>query len=142
MFIKITNGIPETYTIGQLRRDNPNTSFPHKIDMETLAEYGVYPLAKAPKPTYDELTEIVKQGYPAPIAGVWTETWEKVQIPLTTASQNVRGKRNSLLAESDWAMLPDSPVDQQAWEAYRKALRDLPSQSGFPYDITWPTKPE
>jgi len=24
--------------------------------------------------------------------------------------------------------------------AYRQALRDIPSQSGFPFNVTWPTK--
>ena len=26
--------------------------------------------------------------------------------------------------------------------AYRQALRDLPEQEGWPFNITWPTKPE
>jgi len=25
--------------------------------------------------------------------------------------------------------------------AYRQALRDLPEQEGFPYEITWPERP-
>jgi len=29
-------------------------------------------------------------------------------------------------------------IDKQA---YRHALRDIPSQSGFPTNVTWPTKP-
>jgi hypothetical protein len=28
------------------------------------------------------------------------------------------------------------------WAAYRQALRDLPAQSGFPFDITWPVAPD
>lgn len=28
------------------------------------------------------------------------------------------------------------------WTRYREALRDLPEQEGFPFEITWPTKPE
>lgn len=30
---------------------------------------------------------------------------------------------------------------QQAWKDYRQALLDVPSQAGFPHDITWPEKP-
>ena len=30
---------------------------------------------------------------------------------------------------------------QQLWAAYRQALLDIPSQAGFPTDVTWPTKP-
>lgn len=28
------------------------------------------------------------------------------------------------------------------WAVYRQALRDIPEQSGFPWDVEWPTKPE
>lgn len=55
----------------------------------------------------------------------------------------VRSERDRLLADSDWAVLPDAPVaDGQAWKDYRQALRDLPQQAGFPTDIDWPTAPE
>jgi len=38
-----------------------------------------------------------------------------------------------------WAELTD---DKQAeWTQYRTDLLNLPEQSGFPNDITWPTKP-
>lgn len=29
-----------------------------------------------------------------------------------------------------------------AWGAYRKALRDLPEQAGFPFEIDWPEAPD
>jgi hypothetical protein len=53
-----------------------------------------------------------------------------------------RQKRNELLAASDWTQLPDAPVDAPAWSNYRQALRDVPSQSGWPYDVNWPREPE
>lgn len=28
------------------------------------------------------------------------------------------------------------------WAKYRQALRDLPEQEGFPYDVTFPVRPE
>ena len=60
----------------------------------------------------------------------------------------VRADRDDRLAEVDavagnalrWA---DLTSDKQAeWATYRQALLDVPQQSGFPNDITWPTKPE
>ena len=40
--------------------------------------------------------------------------------------ENLRAKRNSLIAETDWVVLPDSPVaDKTAWETYRTQLRDI-----------------
>ena len=53
----------------------------------------------------------------------------------------VRAERNKLLAETDWWALSDHTMTQ-AQEDYRQALRDITtSQSNFPFDITWPTKP-
>lgn len=53
---------------------------------------------------------------------------------------NVRARRNSILAASDWTQASDSPLSQQLkdkWKQYRQELRDLPD-SGKPY---WPTPP-
>jgi len=32
----------------------------------------------------------------------------------------------------------DASVDKTVWATYRQALRDIPTQSGFPWEITWP----
>jgi hypothetical protein len=55
---------------------------------------------------------------------------------------NARSQRDKLLAESDWTQVIDAPVNQEAWAAYRQALREVPEQEGFPVTITWPVKPE
>lgn len=52
-----------------------------------------------------------------------------------------REKRNKLLAETDWWAASDLTMTD-AQTAYRQSLRVIPEQSGFPTDITWPTKPE
>ena len=56
-------------------------------------------------------------------------------------AKSVRATRNSLIAECDWTQVEDSPVDKAAWATYRQALRDLTLQAGFPFDVTYPTKP-
>ncbi len=58
--------------------------------------------------------------------------------PLPTAVE-VRAKRDELLALSDSMALADRITD--AWRTYRQALRDVPAQSGFPTNVTWPTEP-
>ena len=50
-----------------------------------------------------------------------------------------RTERDNLLSESDIYALADRITDE--WRTYRQALRDVPSQAGFPDNITWPTKP-
>jgi hypothetical protein len=40
--------------------------------------------------------------------------------------------------------MPDSTLSdskKKEWVAYRKLLRDIPSQSGFPKKVTWPESP-
>lgn len=48
--------------------------------------------------------------------------------------------RDALLTDSDWMASQDRTMTQ-AEKDYRQALRDVPSQAGFPTNITWPTKP-
>lgn len=61
------------------------------------------------------------------------------------AEEFERGERNRLLAACDWTQVPDSPLssdDKAAWAAYRTELRNVPSQTGFPTNIVWPTPPD
>jgi len=62
-----------------------------------------------------------------------------------TAADLVWDRAKTLLADSDWAMLPDVPMtnsQKTAWIAYRKALREIRLQVGFPTNIVWPKAPE
>ena len=55
-----------------------------------------------------------------------------------------RSDRNLLLDQSDWTQMPDTALSDSKkteWATYRKSLRDIPSQSGFPKTITWPPMP-
>jgi Phage tail assembly chaperone protein len=61
---------------------------------------------------------------------------------INKAALEIREQRNQKLKDSDWTQVADAPVDQAAWAAYRQALRDIPSQQGFPWDVQWPTQPE
>jgi len=53
----------------------------------------------------------------------------------------VRADRNARLAATDWTQIADSTADKPAWSTYRQALRDVPSQAGFPQSVTWPQEP-
>ena len=66
----------------------------------------------------------------------------KPPVDFTALSNQARTQRNTLLSQSDWTQVADAPVDQAAWATYRQALRDVPSQAGFPMDINWPVAPE
>lgn len=56
----------------------------------------------------------------------------------------VRGERDFLIAKTDFLVMPDYPIDAdklEAMKAYRKALRDITNQEGFPHNVTWPENP-
>lgn len=79
------------------------------------------------------------------------------------AAKYARIIRNRLLDDSDKEfsfdrLLPEAPsgtsftawlswlrelagVVENNWAVYRKALRDLTDQAGFPFNIVWPVKP-
>lgn len=56
-------------------------------------------------------------------------------------AKSVREQRTQKLKDSDWTQVADAPVDQAAWATYRQALRDVPSQAGFPWEVQWPVAP-
>lgn len=50
-----------------------------------------------------------------------------------------------MLVESDWAVLPDVPMtagDRAEWIEYRRGLREIRLQTGFPDNIQWPKAPK
>ncbi len=53
----------------------------------------------------------------------------------------VRQSRSDRLADCDWTQVADSPVDKSVWATYRQALRDITTQDGFPWNVTWPDSP-
>ncbi len=50
MYIKLQNNEIKPYSLFQLRKDNPNTSFPKSIPLEILESYDVYDCKQAPRP--------------------------------------------------------------------------------------------
>lgn len=66
----------------------------------------------------------------------------ETSIDLETLANDIRVKRNRLLASSDWTQLEDIPVEiRDLWKAYRQDLRDMTNQAGFPENVEWPISP-
>ena len=151
MYVKTNNGIVEKFpfSIGDLRKENPNTSFPRVMSAETLATFNVFPVTEQDKPETDRLSYAVKRHLPELVDGAWVVLWDVVQKTAEELAEEderqaekVRDSRNAKLAASDWTQLADAPVDQTAWANYRQSLRDVPAQAGFPWEVIWPSKPE
>lgn len=66
--------------------------------------------------------------------------WPNFQANQVTANATmVRAERDARLAASDDKVWPDYIPDD--WRTYRQSLRDVPAQSGFPTNVTWPSEP-
>ena len=153
MYVLAPNQTVETfpYSIGALRRDNPNVSFARNLSNTTLANWNVYPVADRPQPSFDPATENCNQVNPTFENGEWVTAWQvtsasadEIAQRLVDESEAVRQDRNERLADSDWTQFNDSPLssaDKTAWATYRQSLRDLPSAAGFPFTMVWPEKP-
>ena len=144
MHLKLTNGTPAKYTLGQLRRDNPQTSFPKLIPDGLLESYDVYPYTRPIAPEYDNLSHRLTEGAFEQVDGAWVLPYVVEQQPLEQAERNIRSRRDGLLQETDWIVIKSYERGQHIpaeWELYRQALRDITEQAGFPYEVTWPTKP-
>jgi hypothetical protein len=157
MHVKTTNGNVDTYpySVGQLRRDNPNTSFPKRIPDEMLAEWGVYPVEYKPHPDYDDRTQRIEHNaQPVMEDGQWFMGWsvmdktaEEVQEHDDNAAQSARSQRDHLLVSTDWLVIKAQETGVamgQVWLNYRQALRDITDHVNFPYlaDEDWPVKPD
>ena len=85
---------------------------------------------------------ITDADYQLALSEAWQGEVTVEEVPET--ADEIRARRDRLLAATDWAVLPDSPLDAQSLDAvktYRQALRDVPQQDGFPGTITWPEMP-
>ena len=152
MYVKVANGAVEQfpYTLGNLRRDNPNTSFPKNPSDEMLADWGVYPINEVAAPTYDEKTQnIVRDEAPILNGSSWDYGWT-VQAKTAdeiqdyndgTAAVN-RKIRDNKLAETDFYALSDVTMSAEM-TTYRQALRDITAHANWPHlnDDDWPIKP-
>lgn len=127
----------------------PSVSFPTPLTPEDVEPfgYGIYEFTN--KPTAPRYKKIV-EGTPVrdEASGVWMQSWieqdmndaEKAEAD-DRQSMLVRDMRNFKLNASDFTQMNDWPGDASIWLDYRQALRDLPEQSGFPWEITWPEAP-
>lgn len=58
--------------------------------------------------------------------------------------QNLRCERNIRISNTDWVMLSDISMTtekKEEWKIYRQTLRDLPTNTVDPENVTWPTSP-
>ena len=151
MYVKVKNSKVERFpfSIFDLRKENPSTLFSATLTADQLSAVGVFSVTEQPKPATDRFSYAVKRALPELVDGQWVVLWDVVlkssgELAEDNQKQeeSIRDSRNGKLADSDWTQVADAPVDKAAWATYRQALRDVTSQTGFPWEVTWPAKPE
>jgi len=132
------------YSLGLLRKDNPNTSFPKQPSSEDMAAFNVYPVTEA-SPTVGDGQHLVKVWTPTLVSGEWVLAHQAVDLTDAEVAEatavlaaNMREERNKRLAVTDWTSSSDVTMSSEM-TAYRTALRNVPAQENFP-TVTWPTE--
>ena len=137
-----------TITITQVRNAASIQADNLRIDVEiNHPQYGWIPYTLDPT---DTDTTIDNDAVMALIGDDFAAYVPPTQAELDAdAAGGVRAERdNRLVAEVDpivsnalrWADL--TAAKQAEWTQYRTDLLNVTDQAGFPYDITWPTKPD
>ena len=126
----------------------PNTSLPVPLTESAINGLGGDVVFEGPYPVATRYQTVVRQGV-IMIGDKWHTNYVAVDLPPEACAAldaqqaaAVRAYRNARLAACDWTQLSDAPVDDLAWAVYRQALRDITSQPGFPWDVTWPVEPQ
>ena len=133
----------------------PNTSFPQQLSEALINELGADVVFEGPHATgatrYQNsqasgIEQIDGKWYTKHILGpVFTGDTAAADQAAYEAGKDadqaaaIRTQRDSKLSSTDWTQVADAPVDKAAWATYRQALRDVPTQTGFPWEVTWPT---
>jgi hypothetical protein len=155
-YARIENGVAVEFPLyeGDLANRFPDLLFP--MDTHGTPIPDGYVVVKGTNPPHN-LAYTYALGVPTIQDGVWATNWietprsdeEKARIQ-GAVEDRVRSERNAKLLASDWVVT--KAVEQNAqnsfgvqipvvWLTYRQALRDITTQSGFPWTVTWPESP-
>tara|TARA_R110000822_G_scaffold86011_8_gene200765 strand:- start:132 stop:563 length:432 start_codon:yes stop_codon:yes gene_type:complete len=105
MYILAINGTAETYpySIGQLRKDNPQVSFPKNPTDALLASYNVFVVTATERPSYDQITQNLSEDAPTLTAGVWTQIWAVTEATPEEVDQRKADQLASLKQQRAYA---------------------------------------
>ena len=148
----------------EFRALHPNTSMPQQLSEELLNDFGADVVFEGPQASGGTVYQYSQAQGVEQINGKWYTKYilgptfiDTVEDGVTTTAlqhenaykaqkdaeqaKSVRSTRDAKLAECDWTQVADAPVDKAVWATYRQALRDVTTQEGFPWTITWPVTP-
>jgi hypothetical protein len=121
------------------------TTFPQILTAEILNSIDADVVLDGPFPTATRYQSVARDGVEQ-IDGQWFTKWKTVDfsdevkaVVDEQQAKSVREERDRKLKELDWTQGKDIPDSISGPAAIvRQALRDVPLQSGFPWEVTWP----
>ena len=148
----------------EFRALHPNTSMPQQLSEELLNDFGADVVFEGPQASGGTVYQYSQAQGVEQVDGKWYTKYvlgptfiDTVVDGVTTTAlehenaykatkdaeqaKSVRATRDAKLAETDWTQVADAPVDKAVWDTYRQALRDITTQTGFPWTVTYPEKP-
>ena len=160
----------EVKTQGAIRKENPNTSLPRTWKAATLDALDLDPVLAAPQPSKAQYESVRRNGVVQDANGNWVTAWEVVDMFTSytdedgvfhskldqeqayqagldaKVAESNRTKRNTLLTDTDWTQMNDSPLTNElktAWATYRQELRQITDLDAWPNlaDDDWPVQP-
>jgi hypothetical protein len=129
----------------QFRAMHPNTGFPVPLTEATVNDFGGDVVLEGPQAQPTRYQVAFRDGVEQ-IDGQWFTKYsvsdmEQEAKDALDAQQakSMRDERNRRIAALDWTQGKDIPDGISGPAAVvRQALRDVPSQAGFPWDVQWP----
>ena len=129
----------------EFRQLHPTTSFPQILTEEILNDIDADVVLDGPFSTATRYQSVARDGVEQ-IDGQWFTKWKTVDfsdevkaVVDEQQAKSVREERDRKLKELDWTQGKDIPDSISGPAAIvRQALRDVPLQSGFPWEVTWP----
>ena len=131
---------------GEFRSSHPNTSFPPQLTAELLDSMGADVVFEGPQAQPTRYQVGFRDGVEQ-VDGKWFTMYSVVDMDDDAKAakdaeqaKSVRSDRDNRLAATDWRFRSDMNPSQE-WKDYCQALRDVPAQAGFPWDVQWPGQP-
>ena len=157
----------EVKTQGEWRAAFPQMALPRVWGANVCDAMNIDPVLASPAATVGAYQISVRDGVEQDSNGNWVQRFvardmfaDTTEDGVTTtkaeheaayqatldaeAAASVRAQRDELLAKSDWVTIRAKELGQtvpEDWYTYRGDLRQIPEQSGFPHDVTFPTEP-
>ena len=121
-----------------------------QLTPEVMGAIGVDPVLEGPQPTAERYQFVFRDSVEQ-INGEWFTKYSVADLDAdgilakdANQATAIREERDKKLAECDWRVikaLESNQAQDFQWATYRQALRDVPTQAGFPWEVTWPDMP-